>query len=91
MGYTSTVFKPYCVFKRYSGFCAIEAGVARLVSKWDEKSLAAHKHDEQVDVTDRLLREFKLNEKQLKVVADLRHKKPLSLERAQELMRKGEL
>ena len=68
-----------------------EAGVARLVSKWDEKSLAAHKHDEQVDVTDRLLREFKLNEKQLKVVADLRHKKPLSLERAQELMRKGEL
>ena len=68
-----------------------EAGVSRLVSKWDEKSLATHKRAEQVDVTDLLLREFKLNEKQLKVVADMRNKKPLPLDNAQELMRKGEL
>ena len=51
-----------------------EAGVSRLVSKWDEKSLATHKRAEQVDVTDLLLHEFKLNEKQLKVVADMRNK-----------------
>jgi hypothetical protein len=68
-----------------------EAGVARLVSKWDEKALKAYKPDQQIDVTDQLLREFKLNEKQLKVVADLRKQKPLPLDQAQELMRKGEL
>ena len=68
-----------------------EAGVSRLVSKWDEKTLATHKDAERIDVTDLLLREFKLNEKQLKVVADIRKQKPLPLDKAQELMRKGEL
>jgi len=68
-----------------------EAGVSRLVSKWDEQALKAYKPDRQVDVTDRLLGEFKLNEKQLKVVADMRKQKPLPLEKARELMRKGEL
>ena len=68
-----------------------EAGVSRLASKWDEKALKTYKPDQQIDVTDRLLREFKLNEKQLKIVADMRKQKPLPLEKAQELMRKGEL
>jgi hypothetical protein len=68
-----------------------ESGVSRLVSKWDEKTLKAYKSVQQVDVTDQLLREFKLNEKQLKVVADLRKQKPLPLDKAEELLRKGEL
>jgi hypothetical protein len=68
-----------------------EAGVSRLVSKWDEKSLATHKRAKQVDVTDLLLKEFNLNEKQLKVAADIRIKQPLPLDKARELMRKGEL
>lgn len=68
-----------------------EANVSRLVSKWDEPALKELKRAEKVDVTDLLLREFTLDEKQQKVVADLRQKKPLPLEKAEELMRKGEL
>jgi hypothetical protein len=68
-----------------------EAGVALLVSKWDEAALKAHSRDQQVDVTDLLLRGFKLTEKQTKVVEDLRKQKPLPLEKAKELLRKGEL
>ena len=53
-----------------------EAGVSRLLSKWDEKTLKGHKPAQQVEVTDLLLREFKLNEKQLKVVANMRKQEP---------------
>lgn len=68
-----------------------EANVSRLVSKWDEPTLQELKRADKVDVTDLLLREFTLNEKQQKVVADIRKQKPLPLKKAQELMRKGEL
>lgn len=68
-----------------------EAGVSRLVSKWDEKTLAEHKRSEKVDVTGALLREFKLTDKQKKVAEDLRTKEPLPLKKAEELLRKGEL
>jgi len=68
-----------------------EAGVSRLVSKWDEKALKGYKPAQRVEVTDLLLREFKLNEKQLKVVADMRKQEPLPLKKAQELMREGKL
>jgi hypothetical protein len=68
-----------------------EANVSRLVSKWDEPTLKELKRAEKVDVTDLLLREFTLNERQQKVVADLRKKKPLPLKEAEELLRKGEL
>ncbi len=68
-----------------------EAGVSRLVSKWDEKTLKETKSAAQVDVTDLLLREFKLSEEQRKVVADLRTKKPLPLKEAENLMREGKL
>jgi hypothetical protein len=68
-----------------------EAGVSQLVSKWDEKTLKGYKKSQQVEVTDQLLREFKLNEKQLKVVADLRKKEPLPLKKAKELMHEGKL
>ena len=68
-----------------------EAGVSQLVSKWDEKILAEHKNDEKVDVTDLFLRDFKLNERQRKIVVDMRKKPPVPLEEAEELMRKGKL
>jgi hypothetical protein len=68
-----------------------EAGVARLVSKWDETALKEYKDAQQVDVTDLLLREFKLDEKKMKVTRDIRKKKPLPLDKARELARKGEL
>jgi hypothetical protein len=68
-----------------------EANVSRLISKWDEPALKELKRAERVDVTDLLLREFTLNEKQQKVVADLRKKKPLPLKEAEELLREGKL
>jgi hypothetical protein len=68
-----------------------EAGVSRLVSKWDDQTLKELKRAEKVDVTDALLREFKLDEKQRKVVEDMRTKKPLPLKEAEKLLREGKL
>jgi hypothetical protein len=68
-----------------------EAGVSRLVSRWDEQTLKENKHAGKVDVTDLLLREFKLNEEQRKVAEDLRTKKPLPLKEAEKLLREGKL
>lgn len=68
-----------------------KAGVTRLVSKWDEKTLGELKRAEQVDVTDLLLSEFKLDEKQLKTVASIKSGKPLPLKKAEELMKEGKL
>jgi hypothetical protein len=68
-----------------------ETGVSALVSKWDEPALAKHKGAERVDVTERLLRDFTLDDKQRKTVEELMKKPPVPLDRAQELMRKGEL
>jgi hypothetical protein len=68
-----------------------EAGVSRLVSKWDEKTLKRYRKARQVEVTDRLLREFKLTAQQKKIAGELRQKEPLPLDQAEELIRKGEL
>ena len=68
-----------------------EAGVARLVSKWDEAELKKYKRAVQVDVTDLFLREFNLDVKTTKVAREIREKKPLPLEKAKELARKGKL
>ena len=68
-----------------------KTGVARLISKWDEKALKKIPRARQVDVTDRLLREFKLTEKQMKMIAELRKKKPLPLDKAEKLARAGKL
>lgn len=68
-----------------------ETGVSRLVSKWDEKTLEQLKTAEKVEVTDQLLREFKLDEKQKKVVESIRKQKPLPLEQAKQLLREGKL
>ena len=65
--------------------------VGRLVSKWDAPTLTQFKQAEQIDVTDALLRDFRPNEKQMKVIADIRKQKALPLEKAQELLRKGKL
>jgi polyhydroxyalkanoate synthesis regulator phasin len=68
-----------------------ETGVTVLVSMWDEKNLKEHPGAERIDVTELLLRDFKLTEKQKKVIDDLRKQRPLPLEQAKEMMRKGEL
>ena len=65
--------------------------VGRLVSKWDAPTLTQFKQAEQIDVTDALLRDFRLNDKQMKVIGDIRKQKPLPFEKAQELLRKGKL
>ena len=67
------------------------AGVSALISKWDEPALKPYSRAEQVDVTDRLVREFKPAEKQLKVIADLQKQKPLPLEKCDELIRKDKI
>jgi hypothetical protein len=68
-----------------------QAGVIALVSKWDEAALKKYPNAEQVDVTGQLAREFKPTEKQLKVIADIQKQKPLSLEKCDELIRKGKI
>jgi hypothetical protein len=62
-----------------------EAGVSKLVSKWDEATLKQHRKAERVDVTDLLVREFRPGEKQLKVMADLKRKKPVPLDKIDKL------
>jgi len=68
-----------------------QAGVAALVSKWDEPALQQYPGAERVDVTGQMVQEFKPAEKQLKVIADLQKQKPLPLEECNELIRKGEI
>ena len=68
-----------------------EAKVDLLVSKWDKDALQQHSKAKKVDVTDRLVQEFKPKEKQLKVIESLKSKKPISLEKCRELIKKGEI
>ena len=68
-----------------------EAGVSLLVSRWDEETLKQYRAARQVDVTDQLLRQFQLTEKQRKVIEEVRRQPPLPLREAQELMRSGRL
>lgn len=68
-----------------------ETGVSLLVSKWDEKTLSEHRGARQVDVTDQLLRDFKLTDKQKKVIEEMRKQPPLPLKEARELLRSGKL
>ena len=67
------------------------AGVSAIVSKWDDAALKKYPNAEQVDVTDRLVREFKPTAKQLKVISGFEKSKPLPLEQCNELIRKGEI
>jgi hypothetical protein len=67
------------------------ARVTLLVSQWDTKSLEQHQGAAQVDVTDDLLREFQLSDKQQQVVQDLRNKPPLPLDEAKKLVKENKL
>lgn len=63
-----------------------EAGVSRLISQWDETALAGIPNAARVDVTDQLVREFKLPDDKLRQLDQLKAKfkttKPLPLWRA---------
>jgi hypothetical protein len=59
-----------------------EAGVSRLVSQWDDAALAGVPAADRVDVTDRLVREFKVPDSKLKQLGQMKTVKPLPLWRA---------
>jgi hypothetical protein len=67
------------------------AGVSALVSKWDEAGLKTHGKAERVDVTERLVSEFKPTEQQLKTIASLESTKPLPMDECNELIAKGKM
>src|SRR5262245_6594986 len=62
-----------------------QAGVSKLISKWDEPGLKAHRQAQRVDVTELLVCEFNPGKKQAKDIAELRRKKPVPLEQADKL------
>ena len=69
-----------------------QAGVSVLVSKWDKAALKQYERAEKVDVTDKLVRSFiSPTEKQLKNIEVLLKGEPMSLEKCNEMIRKGEL
>jgi hypothetical protein len=67
------------------------AGVIDLVSKWDDATLIKYSAAEKVDVTERLVREFHPTDKQLKTITSIEKSEPLSLQKCEELIRKGEI
>jgi hypothetical protein len=69
-----------------------QAGVTCLVSTWDAEGLHRHPGAEQVDVTDALTAAFLLpTEKQARVIAGIKARPPLPLDRARSLARSGKL
>lgn len=52
-----------------------EAGVSALMSKWDKHAMESNKSAEKVDVTDLLVREFKLEPKQIKTIEEIKKQK----------------
>lgn len=59
-----------------------EAGVSRLVSKWDDDALRGVPEAGRVDVTDLLVRDCPLSEAQRKTMQEIAAKEPLPLWRA---------
>ena len=68
-----------------------ELGVQRFVSKWDDAALKTIPATSRVDVTDRLVREFKPAAAKLQVIEEIRKKPPLPLDRAKQLVESGRL
>jgi hypothetical protein len=69
-----------------------EAGVAELVSKWDEDKSKNYTQEQQVDLTDRLVKEFiQPTEAQAKILESMRKQKPLPLKEVDELIRQGKI
>ncbi len=62
-----------------------QASVSALASKWDRQALGSYKSARQVDVTDLLMREFKLDPKQLKTVEEIKKQKPVPLDEIDKL------
>lgn len=68
-----------------------EAGVSRLVSQWDEAALAGVPAADRMDVTDRLLREFRVPAAKLRQLDQLKLATPLPLERARMMIQQHQL
>ena len=69
-----------------------EAGVTELVSKWDESKLKGYPEKQQVDLTDKLVRELvQPTEQQAKILESMRKQKPLPLKDVDELIRKDQI
>jgi hypothetical protein len=68
-----------------------ELGVTRLVSKWDEATLAAVPEANRIDVTDRLAQEFKPDEKRRRTIEEMKKVKPLPLDEAKRKLKAGAL
>jgi hypothetical protein len=68
-----------------------QAGVIALVSKWDTAALKPFSSAETVDVTGRLVHEFKLTEKQLQMILEIEKHKPLPLDECDELIRQDKI
>jgi hypothetical protein len=69
-----------------------DVDVKVLVSKWDDATLKEYPAAKQLDVTDRLVREFiQPTEQQLKTISDLEKSKPLPLEKCNEMIREGKI
>ena len=64
---------------------AKEAGVVRIVSKWDKKVLAEYKGAETVDVTMEMVKAFHPSEKQLQMAIEIQTKEPIPLEEAEKM------
>lgn len=68
-----------------------EAGVSRLVSRWDEEALRRLGAAEKVDVTAKLVAPFQLAERRRRVLNEIATRPPLPLARARELAKEGKL
>lgn len=68
------------------------AGVAALVSQWDDQALNKYPGAEKVDVTDTLVHVFTIpTSEQQKVLSEMKRVTPLPLDQCDELIRKGEI
>lgn len=69
-----------------------EAGVTRLISKWDYERLASYGEAPRVNVTDALVSALITpNEQQAATIKSLKENEPLPLARARKLLRDGKL
>lgn len=68
-----------------------EAGVTRLISRWDTTALAACAEVTRIDVTDRLVAPFHLAPARLRTIDELLRHEPVPLERARALWHAGRL
>lgn len=69
-----------------------QAGVAALISKWDEKALQKYPDARRVDVTDQLVHRFmEPTAKQAETISSIVKSKPIPLDECNELIRKGEI